>query len=193
MNLEPHATPMGVGMVGGELIHVYPREMAECIDGSLIEQMPVSLRIGSDIDFGLNFLMGDPLPIIYKADLLSHNDHPSPESALACKEQLKCIENVLFPAFDLTIRTFETRLPEHLPDFSKIQSKLRLNVYQHAVECMQEVYELMARYENSAIIVSKSQSFEEGQRRLELKKDLGRTLQEFQQAIQSYQAELLGM
>ena len=97
------------------------------------------------------------------------------------------MDNVLFPAFDLTINTFESSLPEHLPDFSKIKSKLRLNVYQHSVECMQEVYEQLARYENSAIVVSNAKCLEEGRRRLLLKKDLGRTLQEFQQAIQSYQ------
>ena len=187
INLEPHATPMGVGMVGGELIHAFKTLGDSGAAADRPDPLPTSLRISNDIDFGLNFLMADPLPIIYNAEILSHNDHPSPESALACKEQLKCLDNVLFPAFDLTINTFESSLPEHLPDFSKIKSKLRLNVYQHSVECMQEVYEQLARYENSAIVVSNAKCLEEGRRRLLLKKDLGRTLQEFQQAIQSYQ------
>ena len=186
MNLEPHATPLGVGMEGGETIDVIKLSEPDLVNRF---ELPVSLRVNQDIDFGLNFFMEDPLPIIYSADLLRHDNHLSEEAALACKEQLECITNALFPAFDMTISTFPLSLPKHLPDFTKIKGKLRKNTYQHSADCMHDVYDQLARYENAAIIYSKSKCWEEGRLRLMLKKDLGKTLQEFQQALQSYREE----
>ena len=183
---------MGVGMVENDTFVIIHKNIfhsavrsGKVMDPRLLPSLHHE-RLNDLISFGLNLSVEDYLPVIHGA---RNHAHPTPESAVACRAQLTCIENVLFQAFNMTIQTFTTEPPQHLPDFSRIINKLKHNVYEHADECMSDVYEVLSRYENSALILMRSGKAGEGDRRLSLKKDLAKTLKEFQQAIQSYNGE----
>ena len=189
-NLEWSATPLGVGMEDGDCIHLILQD--DDTQGNCLQAYSSAIkskRKSEIIRFGLNLTIDEGLPVIHGASSHLGNDHPNPESALVCRSQLKAIQNVLFKAFDMTLDTFTLPKPEHFPDFSKIKSKLRLNTYDHADSCLSDVYDVLSRYENSAHVLTGSGRSTEGERRLGLKRDLGKTFKEFQQAIQTYNAD----
>ncbi|XP_023321447.1 rho-associated protein kinase 1 [Eurytemora carolleeae] len=189
--LEWGATPMGVGMVDGDCIFIflYMPDITNTVLMDLIVETGIrEARRNEEISFGLNLTLDDPLPLLH---VFEEHEHPTAEMADNCSAQLNCLKNVLFQAFDMTIETYTLPLPEHLPDFSKIILKLNKMNYVHADKCMSDVYDVLARYENSAYILENTGKVEEGERRLNLKRDLSKTLKEFQQAIQSYNGEVV--
>ena len=189
-NLEWSATPLGVGMEDGDSIHLIFQDGGTQDNSLQAYSLAIKTKRKSEIiKFGLNLTIDEGLPVIHGASSHMGNGHPNPESALACRSQLKAIQNVLFKAFDMTLDTFTLPKPEHIPDFSKIKSKLRLDTYDHADNCLSDVYDVLSRYENSAHVLTGSGRSTEGERRLGLKRDLGRTFKEFQQAIQTYNAD----
>ena len=52
INLEPHATPMGVGMVGGELIHAFKTLGDSGAAADRPDPLPTSLRIRAQLSDG---------------------------------------------------------------------------------------------------------------------------------------------
>ena len=182
---------MGVGMVNGDCIFIFldlPDITNTVLMDLIVETGIREARNNEEISFGLNLTLDDPLPLLH---VFEEHEHPTAEMADNCSAQLNCLKNVLFQAFDMTIETYTLPLPEHLPDFSKIILKLNKMNYVHADRCMSDVYDVLARYENSAYILENTGKVEEGERRLNLKKDLSKTLKEFQQAIQSYNGEVV--
>ena len=182
---------MGVGMVDGDCIFIFldmPDITNTVLMDLIVETGIREARRNEEISFGLNLTLDDPLPLLH---VFEEHEHPTAEMADNCSAQLNCLKNVLFQAFDMTIETYTLPLPEHLPDFSKIILKLNKMNYVHADKCMSDVYDVLARYENSAYILENTGKVEEGERRLNLKRDLSKTLKEFQQAIQSYNGEVV--
>jgi hypothetical protein len=182
LNLEPHATPLGVNMVHGDVVDVFA--INDQMDPSAEFSLPNRPRLKKSIDIGANMLHLHPMPIIYSGVLLPHDHHPSEESAQACREVLDCIRMYLFPALDKTISSFR-HLPDQLPDFSPILSKLARHSYPHAADCFREVYKVMSSKDKS---VRTAKSRTQAHYRCMLMNDLTKTLYDFQQAVQSYQA-----
>ena len=178
-------------MIDGDVIfifHQFPDLNDKTVRRNLIQAGIRDGRKNKDILFGLDISFGEPLPIMQGSN--KHSVHPTVESIESNATQLTCIKKVLFKAFNMTIETYTFPLPEHLPDFSKIITKLKDMNYDFSDDCMSDVYDVLSRYANSSYILLSTGRVEEGNRRLTLKKDLARTLKEFQQAIQSFDGEL---
>ena len=107
--------------------------------------------------------------------------HDTPEAALACKEQLGCIQRTLIPAIQNTIEQV-TPKPQIIPDFSKIINSLKRNQYMHSTDCMKEITKVLQRYRTGAAVTlaidTNGEGREEGEHRENLAKKIQKNCEE---------------
>jgi len=121
-------------------------------------------RKTNDVKIGINTLHGGQFGFPLVAKDLTYHNHNNPIDSEKCEYELRLIETILMPTFDKLLSGEKIELPEHLPHLSKIKSLLQLKFYEHSVDALKDMHDLMYSYYvglNVLINLSSPQEFEE--------------------------------
>ena len=145
------------------------------------------------INFGLNTVIPEIFQVPAKLDLL-YGGHESLQEEQRCKDQLQGMKDILLSAIDQSLGYWRKSSSDELksilplPDFSPIKSRLEAGSYQHAENCLQDIYDILLRY-GKVSKIKKIRDNENTTPRIELVKSIDSVIRLFTAEYESYYQE----